>query len=257
MKLVFLGTAGYHPNENRQTACIAIPDIGLVLDAGTGLFRLRRYLRNNKNNKNDNLHLNILLTHFHLDHTAGLTYLYDVLRGRYDKVKVTVYGMNGIKSISKHLFSSALFPIRIEEHPFSFKLRKIKNKFSVEKAIVYTQNFEHKGGVVGYRVEHDGKTIVYITDTKAQLTEKSVNFASNADLLIHECYYLSHQKQLAEKNQHSYTTLVAKYAKKAKVKKLALFHFNPLEPRIQKFDVEARIIFPNTISSYDGLEVNV
>ena len=44
MKLVMLGTTGYHPNDIRQTACYALPEIGVVLDAGTGMFRLREHI---------------------------------------------------------------------------------------------------------------------------------------------------------------------------------------------------------------------
>ena len=44
MKLLRLGTAGYHPNERRQTACFMLPEEGIVLDAGTGFFRVRQHL---------------------------------------------------------------------------------------------------------------------------------------------------------------------------------------------------------------------
>ena len=30
MKLVLLGTTGYHPNDRRQTACMMLPEIGVV-----------------------------------------------------------------------------------------------------------------------------------------------------------------------------------------------------------------------------------
>ena len=45
MEVVFLGTAGYHPNETRHTSCVMIPEMGIVLDAGTGFFRVRQHLR--------------------------------------------------------------------------------------------------------------------------------------------------------------------------------------------------------------------
>ena len=36
MRLMFLGTGGYHPTESRHTACLFQPETGLVFDAGTG-----------------------------------------------------------------------------------------------------------------------------------------------------------------------------------------------------------------------------
>ena len=83
MKLHLLGTAGYHPNQRRHTACLMLPELGIVLDAGTAMFRVRDFLQTSR--------LDIFLTHAHLDHIVGLTYLLDVL---YDKPmkQVTVYG---------------------------------------------------------------------------------------------------------------------------------------------------------------------
>ena len=73
MKLIILGSTGYHPNELRHTACFMLPEIGVVLDAGTGIFRVRRTLQTPD--------LTIFLTHAHVDHIVGLTFLFDVLNG--------------------------------------------------------------------------------------------------------------------------------------------------------------------------------
>ena len=59
MKLHCLGTAGYHPSATRHTSCFFIPEASLVLDAGSGLFRLEKLL--------DQEEISILLTHAHLD----------------------------------------------------------------------------------------------------------------------------------------------------------------------------------------------
>ena len=82
MKLIALGTAGYHPTERRQTACFLLPELGIVLDAGTGMFRLRERLATTQ--------LDIYLTHAHLDHVAGLTFLLDVFNGKpMERVRVS------------------------------------------------------------------------------------------------------------------------------------------------------------------------
>ena len=44
MRLVLLGTTGYHPNERRHTPCLLLPECGVMLDAGTGVFRTAEYL---------------------------------------------------------------------------------------------------------------------------------------------------------------------------------------------------------------------
>ena len=49
-----------------------LPEVGVVLDAGTGFYRVREHLRTSE--------LDVFLTHAHLDHVVGLTYLFDVVR---------------------------------------------------------------------------------------------------------------------------------------------------------------------------------
>src|SRR5262245_34247263 len=71
MKLVMLGTGGYFPTSRRHTACLMLPEIGVVLDAGSGMCRIGEFLQTG--------HLDIFLTHAHLDHVAGLTYLVNLV----------------------------------------------------------------------------------------------------------------------------------------------------------------------------------
>ena len=71
LRLHCLGTAGYHPNATRHTSCYFLPESGIVLDAGSGIFALPPLVETSS--------LDILLSHAHLDHTLGLTFLLDVL----------------------------------------------------------------------------------------------------------------------------------------------------------------------------------
>ncbi len=104
MKLVLLGTTGYHPNDERETACFMLPEQGIVLDAGTAMYRVRDQLVTNE--------LDIFLTHAHLDHIVGLTFLFDVI---YDKQvkRVTVHGAaDKLAAIREHLFAEPIFPVQ-------------------------------------------------------------------------------------------------------------------------------------------------
>src|SRR5262249_39649886 len=102
MKLLLLGTSGYHPNERRHTACLMLPAEGIVLDAGTGFFRVREHLATNT--------LDILLTHAHLDHVVGLTFL---LSTSWQKSleRIIVHGAaEKLTAVREHLLSEPLFP---------------------------------------------------------------------------------------------------------------------------------------------------
>jgi hypothetical protein len=68
MKLVLLGTGGFLPTDAAQTACYFLPEVNVMLDAGSGTFHLPKYLQRPE--------LDIYLSHAHGDHTSGLVYLF-------------------------------------------------------------------------------------------------------------------------------------------------------------------------------------
>ena len=99
MRLVLLGTTGYHPNDQRQTACLLIPECGVMLDAGSGMYRAAEYLETSE--------LAIFLSHAHLDHVIGLTYLFDLVF-QHPLDRVTVYAEAAKLAIEEHLFAALI-----------------------------------------------------------------------------------------------------------------------------------------------------
>ena len=103
MRVVFLGTGGYHPNERRHTASVLLPDAGVALDAGTGFFRVQNAIQSST--------LDVFLTHAHLDHVCGLTFiLVPLMRG--DLERVRVFGtQDTLHAVRTHLLAQELFPV--------------------------------------------------------------------------------------------------------------------------------------------------
>src|SRR5438874_994505 len=103
MKLVLLGTGGYFPTSRRQTACLIIPEVGVVLDAGSGMCRIGEYLATER--------LDIFLSHAHLDHVMGLTYLVNLVPADV-LARTTVHGDGAkLQAVREHLFAEAIFPV--------------------------------------------------------------------------------------------------------------------------------------------------
>ena len=243
MKLILLGTSGYHPSDRRHTPCLLIPQCGVVLDAGTGMYRLGKFLQTDE--------VDIFLTHAHLDHVIGLTYLFSVTWVHALK-QVRVHGQaEKLKAIEEHLFFEDL------------SVRPPFESLPLEEVTLLKQGgrlthfpLVHIGGALGFRLDWPGHSMAYVTDTTASADADYVEKIRGVDLLVHECYFPDEYADLAVKYGHSCLTAVAEVAQKAKVGRLILTHINPLIPADRPQDLStARKVFPHIELGEDLMEV--
>ncbi len=252
MKLQLLGTGGYHPSDTRHTACLLLPESGVAFDAGTGAYRLGRFLKTDE--------LTFFLTHAHLDHIVGLTYLYTILHERPLK-RVLVRGEEDkLDAVRRRLFSSELFP---SMPPLEFKvLAKEEIVTLADGGRLSHFPLEHPGGTIGYRVDWpaengaSAKSMAYVTDTTASFDSPYVDKIHGVDLLVHECYLPDEYAESAKQYGHSFTTAVAELARAAQVKRLVLTHIHPLESAEKPLDLApAQRIFTNVSLGADLTEI--
>jgi ribonuclease Z len=241
MKLVLLGTGGYYPTPQRQTACVLLPEIGVVLDAGTGIYLLGDYLQTDR--------LDIFLTHAHLDHIAGLTYLINILPPHV-LAQTTLHGeAEKLNAVREHLFAEAIFPV-----PPTFKFEPLHGSCPLLPSGTLTYfPLAHPGGALGYRLDWSDRSLAYVTDTTASANAPYVDAIRGVDLLLHEAYFTDDAQDLAKKTGHSALSSVAVLAAEVKPRRMVLVH---LEPR-KEIDAElqsARLLFPNIYVAKDGDE---
>lgn len=244
MRILLLGTGGYHPNERRHTACVMLPELGLVLDAGTGAFRVGRHLQTD--------HLDIVLTHPHLDHIVGLTYFFGLQNG--DKpAHLTAHGRpETLKAVERSLFDPALFPIMILD-----ETRELGDELTLRTgAVLKTFPLEHPGGSLGVRINCGGKSVAYVTDTTA-VKPATIDQIRGVDLLIHEAYFAQSHHDWAVKTGHSTAREAATAALEAGAKRLILVHPDPRSADDSVALAEAAEVFPAVEHGQDGQEVIV
>ncbi|QDU62631.1 ribonuclease Z [Planctomycetes bacterium Pan216] len=236
-KLHVLGTGGYHPNDLRHTACLMLPEAGIILDAGTSFFRTRELITTTT--------LDIFLTHAHLDHCQGLTYLLDVLLDKHVG-RVTVHGLGDhLEAVGGDLFRTRLFPV-----PFGHELKPIATETQVDAWTVrWLIQPEHPGMSLGYRLDSPEVSFAYLTDTIADpRDEEKAAFIRGVDLLIHECYFANAFTELAARTGHSCAGAVGQFATKAEVGRLALTHANPIltPEELRTIENEVNAEFPES-----------
>lgn len=247
MRVVFLGTTGYHPNDRRHTLAVFLPEVGVLLDAGTGLFRLPRYLKTSQ--------LDILLSHAHLDHVVGLTYLLGMVHRRpLEAIRVHAQEAK-LQAIEEHLFSELLFPVR---PPLTMCPLPPAELPLPQGGTARWFPLEHPGGAVGYRLRWPQGELAYVTDTTATPEAPYLEAIRGVELLIHECYFPDHQAELARRTGHSHTSAVARLAAEAEVGQLVLVHMDPGSEAEDPIDLDrACRIFPATTLAHDELELSL
>jgi len=246
MRLHCLGTAGYHPNELRHTSCYAVSEAGLVFDAGSGFFRLPAVLETDE--------LDIVLSHAHLDHVVGLTYLLDVVYQRPLR-QVRVWGAEiKLAAIRQHLFNEHLFPVPIDVQWCPVIAGQ---PIEIAGGVLEAFSLEHPGGSLGYRIRWPGgPRLAYVTDTIGGIEQDYVRKLVDCGLLVHECNFRDSSRDWALRTGHAWTSIAAEVARTCRASKLVLGHINPLETSDDPVGIaDALKIFPQTIIATDGLVV--
>ncbi|TWT30327.1 ribonuclease Z [Posidoniimonas corsicana] len=247
MKLVLLGSGGYFPNRRRHTACLMIPEIGVVLDAGTAAYQIQDHLQTES--------LDLFLTHAHLDHVFGLTCLLNLYNGD-GAQHIRVHGQaEKLEVIRRCLFNELLFPVAPP-----FRSVPLASHFDLPEGGRLTWfPLEHPGGSVGYRLDwpganRPGHSLAYVTDTTARPDAPYLKHIQGVDLLVHEAYFNDDQHEMAELTGHSCVTAVAQNAAAAGAKRLVMVHMNPMCEADEPLDLtKAESIFPGLVVAEDGM----
>ncbi|GIX03825.1 MAG: ribonuclease Z [Planctomycetaceae bacterium] len=242
MKVIFLGTAGYHPTADRQTAAIWLPEVRLLLDAGTSIYRVLAELHGE---------FHVLLSHAHLDHVCGLTYLAAPLAaGTIGPCHLWCHP-SVREIVTQHLFHPGLFPLKAP-----FQWHDLSQPVTLSGITITTHALLHPGGSWGFRLDRpDGQTLAYITDT--QVDERYHEFLNNVDVLIHECHFADEQAAHCPITGHSHLSMVVSLAHALKIPRTYLTHIGPNMPAQFIEEVQrSRHFYPGVQIAHDMLVID-
>ena len=268
MKIRFWGVRGSIASPGPDTAevggntsCVEVicGEKRIILDAGTGL----RSLGNSLVGKGP-LDLHLLLSHYHWDHIQGLPFFVPVYMR--DTELTIVGGANGVMSVRETLerqMSAPNFPVRFDEVGARIGTKEIKPgaRFDIGDAQVTISKGNHPGGVVAYRIEHEGKSVVYATDTEhyACVDPALIALAEGADVLIYDAQYGPEEYKGKVGWGHSTYVAGADLARAAGVDSFVLFHHDPMrsDAGVRELETNARSLFRSSVAAREGMEIDL
>lgn len=250
-----------------NTPCIEMRVGGnrLIFDGGTGLRLLGLSLLSQMP-----VEANMFFTHSHWDHIQGFPFFVPAfIKGN----RFHIYGAvapNG-STIEQRLNDQMLHPnfpvpLQIMGAQLDFNNLEIGQRVQIGDVLVETALLNHPGEAVGYRVNWQGCSVAYISDTEHfpdRIDENVLWLARNADVMIYDATYTD-EEYYSEKSSkvgwgHSTWQEAVKVAKAANVKKLVIFHHDPLhnDDFLDRVGTDAVKKFPDTIMAREGLSIQL
>jgi phosphoribosyl 1,2-cyclic phosphodiesterase len=221
-----------HMKYGGNTSCVELNVNGrvIILDAGTGVRLLGNCLM--ERGLKDYL---FLQSHTHWDHINGFPFFAPVYR---DDVNIEIMAghlseSGGIKKVLSSQMCQPTFPVPFSElsAKLSFTDFKAGESFSLGDGIyVRTAPMKHPDGGTGYRIEYDGCSICYVTDTEHVIgrpDQDILGLIQGADLVIYDATYTDEEYPKFAGWGHSTWQEGIRLCKAANVGQLAIFHHDP------------------------------
>jgi ribonuclease BN (tRNA processing enzyme) len=261
--------ADAHATIGGNTTCVHV-ETGLehiIFDAGTGLIALGDELALQKSGDHC-----LFLTHYHWDHICGLPYFSPLYREGH---RVTLYGEQrrgvrgrgivGPKETLEDQLGAPYFPlddnfVRADLHEDIIKPGDIA---LLQSGMVEAVRLNHPQGGMGYILNIDDARAGFIWDHEYGVDEIDTALEERlqgVDVLVMDATYNDTEYANGRKGWgHSTNTTAAQVAKRVGAKQLVLMHHDPRhdDTKIEEMVREARVIFPNTVAAYEGMEIEL
>ncbi len=258
MILELWGTRGSIPTPGESTrkyggntACVALRmgDKYWIIDCGSGLRSCGIAAKKEFGNKRT--HINMLVSHTHWDHIQGFPFF---LPFYIPNFSFTIHGGIGLDGDLEHLLMNQMdsnyFPVNLGELAAKFDFVNLMGEPTViDEVKVSTHYLNHPGMSLAFRIEYQNKVFVYATDNEPyiemfklknaiktpedltfsqSLENKYLDFIHGADLLLADAQYTRAEYANFIGFGHSFMEYAIENAFHANVKKLLLFHHDPM-----------------------------
>jgi ribonuclease BN (tRNA processing enzyme) len=219
--VILLGT-GDPLNEERAQSCLAVPladDETMLFDVSSGTGILRQLIVAGIRPESVR---HLFVTHRHFDHVGGLAPLLVALTSLPD-AGLTVHALPGTLRALRGLLALNIPGVedwmgeRLRWNTLTLGEPTLAKDFEIAPFKV-----DHGIECAGFRIAQGGSILVYAADTRP--SPNVVEYARDADLLIHDVYSLEGGAEQAHTFGHSTAAEAGRVAREAGAKLLVLTH---------------------------------
>jgi ribonuclease BN (tRNA processing enzyme) len=202
----------------------------IIVDAGTGIRRLGGDLISDGLFSYD-----MIFTHAHWDHLMGFPFFMPLYHPETTiRMLGCPFAQQFVETMLGKIMSTPNFPVDYAD----IKARVIytpecPHRLEIGSTVITPIPLSHSNQGNGYKFVENGKTFVFLTDNELDFHHDGgrsfqdyVEFASNADLLLHDAEYDETDYLKTKGWGHSVYTTALSLAIKAGVKRFGLFHHN-------------------------------
>jgi len=260
MKIRFWGTRGSIPSPGHGTiryggncSCVEIRTRSgelFIIDAGTGIRELGISLM-----AKQPVTAHILLSHTHWDHISGFPFFPPAFAPGNE---LTIYAARNIDKRLEDVVAGQMeytyFPVTLSDLPADITYRELlEETFTIGSARITTHYLNHTSICMGYRVEADGQSVVYVSDHEPYGLalfgsdppadrigrglrdgvvhvgdRRLIEWVTDADLVIQDTQYTPEEYPKKIGWGHGSADYVTDVAILSHARRLALFHHDPL-----------------------------
>ncbi len=280
MRITFWGVRGSIPAPGPDTveiggntSCVEVRagSTTLIFDAGTGLRMLGKRMI-----KEMPFTAHLFFSHVHWDHIQGFPFFDPAfVKGN----TIHLYGGNNVSRTLEETLAGQMdhpsFPVHLSDMGADMIFHDVKEGVPIaldagggQTVSVTAAPGNHPNGVWVYRVDYQGRSAVYATDTEhyAVADPKLCKLAQGADVLIYDAQYTPEEYDGTAGTGgpkvgwgHSTFDAAATLARAANARKLFLFHHDPMQSDAAVADKvrRARELFTPCEAAREGLTIEL
>ena len=300
MQITFWGVRGSYPvpgaatvRYGGQTSCVEARSASgetVIVDAGTGMRALGNKLAAEAGGAPGTYH--VLLSHVHWDHIQGLPFFSPAyIAGTRISVYALLTAANELDQVIGGITRHEFFPMALERVPASFDFHQVEPgvDFTIGAFRITPIALNHPFGSVGYRIDADGSSWAYVSDTApfdqvlhkqhflsgleplsgedraalAAMRTQLVDRLRGTDTAVYDTHFLPDEYARFPHYGHSTPDQALDVCAEAGVKNLVLYHHAPAHSDEQMdqiaaaYDAKGAARGIRVLTSFEGMTIPI